>query len=144
MLKYAPATVSRHGTTFFPVLDGISHMRKLALYACFTAFLFAAQVGYACDYPARASVPNGSTASQEEMIEGQRGVKKYVADMEVYLECIVEEEKVARAAITNLKPEDEQQREDKLTKKYNAAVEEMEQVAAKFNVEVQTYKSRNN
>ena len=30
-----------------------------------------------------------------------------------------------------------------LTKKYNAAVEEMEQVAAKFNVEVQTYKARN-
>lgn len=76
------------------------------------------------------------------MIEGQKGVKKYVADMEAYLECIVEQEKEARAAIEDLQPEDEQQREDKLTKKYNAAVEEMEQVAAKFNVEVQTYKSR--
>jgi len=78
------------------------------------------------------------------MIEGQRGVKKYVADMEAYLECIVEQEKAARAAIADLKPEDDQQREDMLTKKYNAAVEEMEQVAAKFNVEVQTYKSRSN
>jgi hypothetical protein len=78
------------------------------------------------------------------MIEGQRGVKQYVADMEAYLECIVEQEKVTRAAIADLKPEDEQQREEMLTKKYNAAVEEMEQVAAKFNVEVQTYKSRDN
>jgi hypothetical protein len=144
MLKYALPMFCGMAQIFFPVLDGISHMRELARYACFTVFLFAAQVGYACDYPTRVSVPNGSTASQEEMIEGQRDVKKYVADMEVYLECIVEEEKAARAAITNLKPEDEQQREDKLTKKYNAAVEEMEQVAAKFNVEVQTYKSRNN
>jgi hypothetical protein len=119
-------------------------MKKLVRCIWFTAFLFAAQVGFACDYPTRVSIPNGSTASQEEMIEGQRGVKQYVADMEAYLECIVEQEKAARAAIADLKPEDEQQREDKLTKKYNAAVEEMEQVAAKFNVEVQTYKSRDN
>jgi hypothetical protein len=106
-------------------------------------FLLSAQVGFACDYPSRVPIPNGGTASQEEMIEGQRGVKQYVADMEAYLECIVEQEKEARAAIEDLKPEDEQQREDKLTMKYNAAVEEMEEVAAKFNVEVQTYKARN-
>lgn len=118
-------------------------MRKPVRYACLAPLLLSAQVGLACDYPSRVAIPNGSTASQEEMIEGQRGVKQYVADMEAYLECIVEQEKEARAAIADLKPEDEQQREDKLTKKYNAAVEEMEQVAAKFNVEVQTYKSRN-
>lgn len=78
------------------------------------------------------------------MIEGQRGVKQYVADMEAYLDCIVDEEKAARAAIEDLQPEDEQQREDMLTKKYNAAVEEMEQMAAKFNVEVQAFKNRDN
>jgi hypothetical protein len=119
-------------------------MRELVGYAACMTFLFAAQVGLACDYPTKVPIPNGSTASQEEMIEGQRGVKQYVADMEAYLECIVDEEKAARAAIEDLKPEDEQQREDKLTKKYNAAVDEMEQVAAKFNVEVQTFKSRDN
>lgn len=78
------------------------------------------------------------------MIEGQRGVKQYVADMEAYLECIVAEEKTARSEIEDLKPEDEQQREDMLTKKYNAAVAEMEEVAARFNVEVQAFKSRDN
>jgi hypothetical protein len=118
-------------------------MKELVKITCCTSLLLAAQVGLACDYPTKASIPNGSTASQEEMIEGQRGVKKYVADMEAYLECIVEEEKAARAAIEDLQPEVEQQREDLLTKKYNAAVEEMEQVAAKFNVEVQTFKARN-
>ena len=118
-------------------------MRKLVKIACCTSLLVVTQVSLACDYPVKAPIPNGSTASQEEMIEGQRGVKQYVADMEAYLECIVEEEKAARAEIEDLKPEDEQQREELLTKKYNAAVEEMEQVAAKFNVEVQTYKARN-
>ena len=119
-------------------------MREHIKHICCASFLLATQVGLACDYPTKASIPNGSTASQEEMIEGQRGVKKYVADMEAYLECIVEEEKAARAAMEDLQPEDEQQREEMLTKKYNAAVEEMEQAAAKFNVEVQTYKSRSN
>ena len=118
-------------------------MRKLVKFACCTSLLVATQVTLACDYPTKASIPNGSTASQEEMIEGQRGVKKYVADMETYLACIVEEEKAARAEIEDLQQEVEQQREEMLTKKYNAAVEEMEQVAAKFNVEVQTYKARN-
>ena len=118
-------------------------MKELVKYLCCASFLLAAQAGLACDYSTKAPIPNGSTASQEEMIEGQRGVKNYVAEMEAYLECIVEEEKAARAAIEDLQPEDEQQREDLLTKKYNAAVEEMEQVAAKFNVEVQTYKARN-
>jgi len=144
MFKYAEPDFAAIAHTFLPTLNGTSYMTKLVRCIWFTAFLFAAQAGFACDYPSRVPIPNGSTASQEEMIEGQRGVKQYVADMEAYLECIVEQEKVARAAIADLKPEDEQQREDKLTKKYNAAVDEMEQVAAKFNVEVQTYKSRDN
>ena len=118
-------------------------MNELVRCVCCTSFLLVAQAGLACDYPKKAPIPNGSTASQEEMIEGQRGVKQYVADMEAYLECIVEEEKAARAKMEDLQPEDEQQREDLLTKKYNAAVDEMEQVAAKFNVEVQTFKARN-
>lgn len=109
-----------------------------------TSFLLAAQSGLACDYPEKVPIPNGKSASKEEMVEGQKGVKTYVAEMEEYLECILEEEKAARAEMDELTAEDEQQREDMLTKKYNAAVDEMEQVAAAFNAEVQAYKARNN
>ena len=98
------------------------------------AILIAGTV-FACDYPARVLIPNGNTATKEEMIDGQRGVKEYVTSMEIYLECIVEEEKRAREAIADLQPEDEQDREDALNKKYNAAVDEMERVAAQFNAE---------
>ena len=76
------------------------------------------------------------------MIEGQRGVRKYVADMEIYLDCIVEEEKQARETIADLTPEIEQEHEDILNKKYNAAVDEMERLAAQFNAEVQAYRAR--
>jgi hypothetical protein len=76
------------------------------------------------------------------MLEGQRGVKEFVAAIELYLECIVDEEKMDRAAIEVISAEDEQQREDLLNKKYNAAVDEMERLAAQFNVEVQAYKAK--
>ena len=76
------------------------------------------------------------------MVTGQRGVKAYVAAMEVYLDCIVEEEKAARDAIGAMDADQEQDREDMLNKKYNAAVDEMERLAAQFNSEVQAYKAR--
>lgn len=104
--------------------------------------LFLAQVSFACDYPKRVSMANGGTATKEEMVQSQRDVKTFVTDMEVYLECVVEEEKVARAAIPDLQAEEEEQREEMLNKKYNAAVDELEKVAAQFNAEVQAYKSK--
>ena len=117
-------------------------MNRTIKYIFAATILFIAPPIFACDYPARVSIVNGATATKDEMLESQTAVKKYVADMQTYLDCIVEEEKAARALIEDLKPEDEQQREDMLNKKYNAAVEEMEKVAADFNAEVQTYKAR--
>jgi hypothetical protein len=118
------------------------NMNKLIKILLSIAILFGTSQAFACDYPERVLIPNGNTASKEEMVEGQRGVKRYVADMEIYLECIVEEEKQARDAIPDLQPEAEQEREDMLTKKYNAAVDEMERVAAQFNAEVQAFRAR--
>ena len=117
-------------------------MRKAIAVINGICLFFLAQAGFACDYPERATIPNGATATKDEMIEGQRGVKKFVAEIEVYLECIVEEEKLARLALEALDTETEHQREQLLNKKYNAAVEEMELLAARFNTEVQSYKSK--
>jgi hypothetical protein len=107
-----------------------------------TALIVLAQAGIACEYPENVSVVNGATATKEEMIATQGAVKKYVAEMETYLTCIVDEEKSARALQSDIELEEEQQREEMLNKKYNAAVEQMERVAADFNSEVQAYKAR--
>lgn len=112
-------------------------------YALLVPFaVFAAPAAFACDYPARVEIPDGLTADKDQMLEAQRAVKQYVSDMESYLDCIVAEEKAARSDMVDLPPEDEQQREDLLNKKYNAAIEEMERTAAAFNVEVQAYRGR--
>jgi len=117
-------------------------MNKLIKTVLSVSFLFSTNHALGCDYPERVLIPNGNTASNQQMIEGQRGVRKYVADMEIYLDCIVEEEKQARETIADLAPETEQEREDILNKKYNAAVDEMERLAAQFNAEVQAYRAR--
>jgi hypothetical protein len=98
-------------------------MNKLIKIALGISLLFAGQATFACDYPDRVLVPNGNTATKDEMVAGQRGVKAYVAAMEVYLECIVEEEKTARDSMGDLEADVEQEREDLLNKKYNAAVD---------------------
>ena len=117
-------------------------MTKLIKFIFASTFIFLAHSAIACDYPSRVSLSNGTTATKEEMVQSQRDVKAFIASMEEYLECMVEEEKMTRASIEDLQPEEEQQREEMLNKKYNAAVEEMERVAAQFNAEVQAYKAK--
>ena len=109
---------------------------------CSFLVIFGAQSALACDYPQRIKIPNGTTATKEDMLEGQRNVKKFVTEMEVYLECIVDEEKSTRVVMDDISADDEQQREDMLNKKYNAAVDDMERIAAQFNVEVQAYRAK--
>jgi hypothetical protein len=110
--------------------------------SCTLAVIFFAPAALACDYPERVNVPNGSDATKDEMVTGQRGVKKFMADMETYLACIEEEDKRVRAGIEEPDLIVDAQRDEMLVKKHNAAVEDMEKVAAEFNEEVRTYKAR--
>ena len=115
-----------------PIVKAFSALSLLAI----------APLGFTCDYPSRVDMPNAMTATKEEMLAGQRDVKQFVATIEEYLDCIVTEEKLARSEIDELEAEDEQLREDLLNKKYNAAVDDMERVAAEFNAAVQSYRRR--
>ena len=115
-------------------------MKKTISISVAVALLTAAPIAAACDYPTRAEIPNGSTASKDEMIAGQRSVKEYMAAMDEYLTCIDKEEKDTVATM-ELTEEDKSAREVLFNKKYNAAVEDMELVAARFNEQVRAYKA---
>lgn len=107
-----------------------------------TVFFLGVSVALACDYPQRTEVPNGNSATKEEMIEGQRNVKSYMAAMEEYLACIESAEQETIAGSDDLDEEQKQQRIAMFNKKYNAAVEEMNLVAESFNAQVRAYKDR--
>jgi len=119
-------------------------MIRLINASCIIAIIFFASVALACDYPERTTIPNGATATKDEMVTGQKGVKKFMADMEVYLACIEEEDEQNRAGIEEPDPIVDAQRDEMLVKKHNAAVEDMEKLAAQFNEEVRAYKNRSN
>jgi len=96
----------------------------------------------ACDYPERVAVPDGATATKEDMIGGQSAVKSYMTAMEEYLSCIEAEEAAAVLALGEVDEETTRRRNEIFNQKYNGAVEEMNRVAEEFNIQVRTYKSR--
>ena len=106
------------------------------------ALLIAAPTVFACDYPRRPDLPIGSKATKDEMLEGQRSVKAYMASMDEYLSCIDKEEQEILASMGELSDEEKVNREAALNKKYNAAVQEMELLAARFNEQVRDYKEQ--
>jgi len=98
--------------------------------------LFSMQAQAACTYPQDVQMPDGTVASEAEMLDGQTLVKQYMADMESYLDCID-----AEAGAREEEQTPEQMALD--TKRYNAAVDAMELVAAQFNDQVRAFKAAN-
>ena len=98
----------------------------------------------ACTYPtAPQQLPNGSTATHEEMIEGQKAVKQYDTDMNAYLACLKSEAESTLAKGANtLTPEQKLEVQRREAEQHNAAVAELEATAARFNEQVKVYKAR--
>lgn len=108
--------------------------------AALTLALAASAAKADCVYPARVDIPDGAQATKDEMIQGQRAIKGYMEAMNAYLDCIDEE---TRAAVEEGEaPEVTAERERLLGQKHNAAVDEMETLAAEFNAQVRAYKAR--
>lgn len=97
-----------------------------------------ARAGCVFPGPADIAMPDGATATEAQMIDTQRQVKAYVAEMEAYLACLDDEANTLKASgeVT-----DEQLVIN--DKRYNSAVELMQGVAERFNVQVRIYRDNN-
>ncbi len=80
--------------------------------------------------PAPSKIPDGTTASQQEMVTAMQTLKQYNGDVETYLKCLEFEARQNR-----LNKTDEE-------KKHNDAVDAMTKIAAKFNEQVRTFKAK--
>ena len=117
-------------------------MTKMTKVFVSAAFLFFASHAIACDYPpSPKNLPNGSTATKDEMLAGVKVISKYQEDMATYLSCIEAEEVVAMQALAD-DEEGKQQRKAMFDKKYNAAVDEQTRTVEQFNVEIRAYKAK--
>jgi hypothetical protein len=96
-----------------------------------------------CVYPDQDfQMPNGTTATKEEMIDTQQAVKAYIADMEAYLACLKEEHAAAVAQTGEEDAEALARQEAMFTKRHDAAVDQMHLVGARFNEQVRAYKNQ--
>lgn len=97
-----------------------------------------------CTYPkAPTGLPDGATATQDEMVEGMKQIKEYNNQVTAYLNCL-ETEMNARIEAAGADAPAEQVEQIKAihTKRHNAAVEELESNASRFNEQVKVYKAR--
>ncbi|HNR21549.1 MAG TPA: hypothetical protein PKL49_00850 [Steroidobacteraceae bacterium] len=115
---------------------------KLPILAAALVIAFAGGPVYAaCTYPTSPDkIPDGRVASMEEMIAAKKQVEQYNKDMEAYLSCI-KLEFDAQSADSTLTAEQKTELEKRQVQKHNAAIDELEGVAARFNEQVKAYKA---
>lgn len=98
----------------------------------------------ACEYPSKVNIPNGATSTTEEFMAGYQAVRKWVDDMNMYLECI-DQDTISMISMLKINqqhtPEAEATIVEHQDKKYNAAVEDQQKVAELLNIQVRAYKA---
>jgi hypothetical protein len=112
--------------------------------ATLTALTLSMAAGAECVYPRTTTeIPDGSTATQQEIVTAMQAVKKYNEDINAYLSCLEMESESAIAALPEAKPEQIKQIKAIQTAKHNAAVDELEKYATQFNTQLKAYKAKN-
>ena len=114
-----------------PTIRGNGPMKKILVSVTFALSVLGA--GYAiaesCSEPSDVQLPDGASASTDEMVAGQQAVKKYIADGEAFLSCMEKEEKANADSLT-----DEAKKAN--VERYNVVVDKMQVLAQNFNEQV--------
>jgi hypothetical protein len=135
-----------------PHHGALLHSRTLGGTMKKSSLLLAALAGFValgaqaeCVYPAAPSqLPDGKTATEPEMVEGMKAVKAYDKAVNDYLACLDTEKQAKLDSMGADAPKEQIQQINAIhSKKYNAAVQELEQRAANFNEQVRAFKGRN-
>ena len=120
-------------------------MKKMLMTGFAIVSLAAAAAAQAdCTYPrAPERMPDGSTASLDDMKAAKGQVEKYNKDMEAYLACIKLEHDDSVAKQGSALSEDQKKQMALMyAQKNDAAVDELQSVAARFNDQVKAYKAK--
>jgi hypothetical protein len=107
----------------------------------------AAHAQATCTYPrAPDAIPDGNTASKEEMIAAKNEVSRYNTEMNAYLDCLKLEITAATPKDPSKLSKDEkakaEEQEKILTQKNNAAVDELQAIVGRFNEQLKAYKAK--
>jgi len=97
-----------------------------------------------CNAPAAPTLPDGASATLEEMLAGQQAVKDFQEANIAYLQCL---DPLISAAAEKAAAKESSQEDraavKRLEKAYNAAVTQEQDLAGQFNTEIREYKAAN-
>ncbi len=92
------------------------------------------------------SVPDGSTAGVDAMMEANKIVTQFVSDGTLYTECLMPQIEAAKElAKQSSDPAEKAAQEDlarELTQLHDAMVDEMQTIASAFNMSIKAYNAR--
>ncbi|WP_129647484.1 hypothetical protein [Peristeroidobacter agariperforans] len=113
--------------------------RKLLTIGAAFALAFGVATAQAeCAFPKPpASIPDGKTASEPEMVAAMQAFKAYNEEVNAFGACLEEETKSKAAGTAQL-----MQLKTMQTKKHNAAIDELQAKAKLFNEQVRVFKAR--
>jgi hypothetical protein len=116
-----------------------------ALFAITALAALAGPVYADCSYPPPpAKIPDGNTATMQEMLDGKNAVTQYNKDINAYVACIkLEHETAVTTAGDKLTPQQKADMEKIEVQKNNAAVDQLQSVADRFNEQIRIYKAKN-
>ena len=117
-------------------------MTKILRLTIAATLFLGSSMALACDYPGRPQMPDGSTASKDELLAAKDAVQGFVAAVDEYLTCVETEEKAAAEELSNPSSEELQRRNDMLNKKFDAANEEKALVGEQFNQQIRAYNKK--
>lgn len=103
--------------------------------ALILAAMLAPAAEAACEYPGEPQLPDGKTATEADMNTAAAAVKKYVADMEAYANCLDAE--FAALPVEQQTPE----AKSLVNKRFNAAEDAKVAAANAFNEQLRAYKA---
>lgn len=84
-----------------------------------------------CHLPtAPSKIPNGATATKQQMLTAMQTIREYDHDVQTYLKCL------------DFEVHQNQMSSDDQVSLHNAAVDQLKSIAAKFNKEVVLFKSK--
>lgn len=117
-------------------------MNSIVKIALGASLLLVSSLAFACDYPDRPHIPDGSTAVKEEMLTAKTDVQTYIAAVDDYLICVENEQQAAINESGETDPEMLKRRDQLLNRKFDAANEEKALVGEQFNQQVRAYNEK--
>jgi exo-beta-1,3-glucanase (GH17 family) len=97
-----------------------------------------------CTYPtAPQKIPDGNTATMQQMVSGMNALKAYNEQIKAYTDCLKLEHE---AALAKADPKMSKEQKDEINKVYiqknDAAVDEATSVTSRFNEQVRIFKAK--